>query len=93
MKHRKGGQKAIDLRPCPFCGGRAIFEGTAEPSFPESPRVNYRIKCEKCRSSPTKAQFYIQAHFRPELDEMISAIDKGRDKAIAAWNGESGNAD
>lgn len=83
----------IDLRPCPFCGGKAIFDGTEERQcFVGSPRMNYRIKCGKCGSSPNGARFYIQAHFHPELDEMIKANDSGRDKAIAAWNGGSGNA-
>lgn len=79
-----------DLRPCPFCGGKAIFDGKEEAQyFTGSPRMNYRIKCQKCNASPTKARFYIQAHFCPELDELIKANDNGRDQAIKAWNGES----
>lgn len=78
----------IDLRPCPFCGGKAIFDGTEEQAhFAGSPRMNYRIKCQKCGCSPSKARFYIQAHFHPELDERIQATDSGRDEAIAVWNG------
>lgn len=78
----------IELRPCPFCGGKAIFDGTAEPHcFMESPRVHYRIKCKDCGCSPTNAKFYIQAHFHPELEEGIKATATNRDKAIEAWNG------
>ena len=80
----------IDLRPCPFCGGKAIFDGDYEPKcFVGSPRMNYRIKCKNCGSSPNKARFYIQAHFCPDLDDCVKATATGRDEAIKVWNGEA----
>lgn len=37
-----------DLKPCPFCGGKARII-KCHQNFPPIPRTHYYIKCERCK--------------------------------------------
>ena len=41
----------IELKPCPFCGGKAVWEEDSD-IFGDLVLTAYKIKCSKCWCSP-----------------------------------------
>ena len=54
-----------ELKPCPFCGSKAILE-TFTTAFEKVPR--YRVRCEKCFCQTNWDYF--------EADEVIEAWNR-----------------
>lgn len=72
-----------ELKPCPFCGGEAIFLTTANTSSHSAVGVLFEIKCTQCKMKLPKSygcEMYIgqDGDIRTEKDE--------RAKAVADWN-------
>lgn len=67
---------AIDLKPCPFCGGKA------EISFSGNPRRGGYIitRCKICKAS-AGPQYYRGNPIEIDLEETVGGIDAGE-----AWN-------
>lgn len=75
----------IKLKPCPFCGGKAIFQtrSTIHSSF-YGPGYEFRIKCSKCGMSSGKNEYMISMYF-DEDGNVGFRIDQ-REEAAQEWN-------
>lgn len=75
----------IELKPCPFCGGKAEFDqiarGTAD-NF--SAKLDFEIRCKKCGATAPDAYGYIAINLSSNGELNVWHDDKS--KAIAAWN-------
>ena len=78
--------KNYDLRPCPFCGGKAIFRVINTVASAGRCGVTFNVTCAKCRTStPTKhipeisLLLYEDGEFKITKDE--------REYAAQCWNG------
>ena len=80
-----------DLKPCPWCGGRAQFyrEGLADTPGIEMAAYRYRIRCPDCGAWNGKS-FTIIAHFDPRNERGVTANVLERDKAVMEWNRRAG---
>lgn len=80
----------IELKPCPFCGGEAVFSVNNDAITPDcgTVRFYFTIKCRKCGVSPDKTfgcarvSMGQNGEFNINRDEM--------DKAAKEWNGRIG---
>ena len=74
-----------NLKPCPFCGGKANIEqtayGTADLS---SVRLQFAIRCKKCGASAPNAYGYITINLSSNGEFNVWHDD--RNPATAAWN-------
>ena len=74
-----------ELKPCPFCGGKAYIEqtgyGTADFS---SARLSFAIRCKKCGASAPNANGYIAMKLSSNGE--LNFWHDDRNPAIAAWN-------
>ena len=75
----------VELKPCPFCGGKAIFKtyATMNHSF-YGPGYEFHIKCSKCGTSFPRDNYIITMY----MDEDGNAgyrVD-GREEAAQEWN-------
>lgn len=72
------------LKPCPFCGGKAVFAPSLNVSKPSVVQCFFKIRCSKCLASLSDSNGYIEI----EIDRGGSILIKrdGRNDAIAAWN-------
>lgn len=72
-----------ELKPCPFCGGRAIYKNTLNTSAHQGVGFSYEIKCERCKIK-------IPNTFKTEfsLDDNGEIITRSDERAQAAelWN-------
>ena len=72
-----------ELKPCPFCGGKAMFLNIINKTSHLTVGVMFKIKCMKCGTELPKSyecEMYIDQDggIRTEKDERM--------KAIADWN-------
>lgn len=73
------------LKPCPFCGGKAVFEKlpTYRPPFDERCEQRFTVVC-KCRGISLPKHCTVDFSV-DENGDIIHAIDD-REEAIEAWN-------
>lgn len=73
-----------ELKPCPFCGGKA--EVGRKANFKSSDRLGWEfgVRCKNCHAS-TPQQHYKLAIDMDLSGEIVVVVDE-REKAIAAWN-------
>lgn len=72
-----------ELKPCPFCGGNAMFLTITNKSSQSSVGVMFKIKCMKCRIEFPKS-YECEMYMDQE-----GGIRTGRDeraKATTDWN-------
>lgn len=79
----------IELRPCPFCGGQAIFYTMNERLKTDrgDALFYFSIECKKCKSSPVRAWGYSRVYMRENGDFYINRDEMH--KAAKVWNGEA----
>lgn len=71
------------LKPCPFCGGKAIFRTISNTSDNYSVGFAFEIKCEDCgMKSPSK----FNVNFGLTEDGEINVLNDRRYDAISRWN-------
>ena len=76
---------SVELKPCPFCGGKAVFE---QMDFGKADRrsvgMQFKIRCKKCGSTVPKSfgSVFIKLSKTGELNIWID----DRAEAIEAWN-------
>ena len=75
-----------ELKPCPFCGSRAIAKARSYGTYNTSDAllIRFEIRCEKCNAmrDGTYGEIYICLSDTGELD----VFRDDRENAIAAWN-------
>lgn len=75
-----------ELKPCPFCGGKAVVGVRSYGTYNtnESSLIGFEIRCEECNAARdgTYGEIYVRLLDTGELD----AYKDDRETAIAAWN-------
>lgn len=79
----------IDLKPCPFCGGKAVFRETRIGKHQEYRTIDFIIECEECNASPIKENNRIS--FKLTECGELSALQDDRDRAAKEWNRRANN--
>lgn len=75
----------IELKSCPFCGGKAKIEQTAYGTTEHnSCKLSFEIRCRQCGATAPKADGYIVVNLSTYGELNIWHDDRG--KAVAAWN-------
>ena len=73
----------ISLKPCPFCGNKAVFSVVETRSGGGQVSLVYTIRCNRCVIAQTQ-----RAHTDIRLSEAgeIVLIDDQRDEVAELWN-------
>ena len=73
-----------ELKPCPFCGGKAVFTGDMyDMEGDNAQQTVFTISCSKCRISlPT----YGSIRYRFSGNGELSIYHDERDAVVRAWN-------
>ena len=80
----------IKLKPCPFCGGEAVFAVRSNKSSHHDVGFDFTILCSGCQTR-LPAEYSLTA----ELDAQgyIITTSDGRKAAAEAWNRREGEQD
>lgn len=71
------------LKPCPFCGGKAVFRMISNNSSHYSCGFIFKIECDDCGVQlPTS----FTSDFSMTEDGEINAFNDLRSQAIRTWN-------
>lgn len=74
-----------ELKPCPFCGGKAAMEQTSYGTDPQSSaRLSFRINCTKCGATAPGANGYVSVILT--CSGYLNALHDDRENAIKKWN-------
>ena len=71
------------LKPCPFCGGKAMFLTITNKSSHSAVGVMFKIKCMKCGTELPKSY---ECEMYMDQDGGIRTGKDERTKAITDWN-------
>lgn len=71
------------LKPCPFCGGKAMFLTTTNKSSHSAVGVMFKIKCMKCGTELPKSY---ECEMYMDQDGGIRTGKDERTKATTDWN-------
>lgn len=75
----------IELKPCPFCGGKAVIQQTDCGVFSSTAvRIGFRICCKRCDATASKSIGFLAANLME--DGSINIFIDDRETAIASWN-------
>ena len=81
----------MNLRPCPFCGGKARFEQTAcGTTDASSCKLSFSIRCAKCSATAPNSYGYVAVNLSYSGDLNLWHDDRG--SAIKAWNRRANDA-
>lgn len=80
--------KKIELKPCPFCGGRADLEIKRILSERGEVGFDFAIRCGKCEIEIPKIY---RVTFTLGMRGEINAIIDERQKAMDDWNRRAGD--
>jgi Lar family restriction alleviation protein len=77
-----------DLKPCPFCGGTAIYETKSNKTTMSGVGFSFTIRCSSCRVCiPKWFDIDIRLNQKGEIDIETDQ----REKAAEIWNGRNNN--
>lgn len=74
----------IELKPCPFCGGDAIYETLSFGSNSRSVKIDFHIRCSTCYATHPETRGEISAKMYDDGDLNIYKDD--RLATADAWN-------
>lgn len=75
-----------ELKPCPFCGEKAMFTTILNKSSHQAVGVTFKIKCTKCKTQFPKSY---ECEIYMDQDGGIRTGKDEREKAVADWNRRS----
>lgn len=80
----------VELKPCPFCGGQAIFKTISNMADHSNIGFDFGIKCRDC--GMTFPKIYVM---RLDLDSdgTVVMIDDEREIAVKQWNDRKEDSD
>ena len=79
----------MDLKPCPFCGGRAAIKQSGIEVMEtnrDSVRFDFSIRCVNCNATAPGAYGYIAANLSGSELNTLHVWHDDRPSAIASWN-------
>lgn len=82
----------MELKRCPFCGGKAVIQQTGVEIMEtnrDSVRFDFRIVCVNCKATAPGAHGYISVNLSRTGD--LNAWHDARGSAIEAWNRRANN--
>lgn len=75
------------LKPCPFCGGNAVFHTKSNNSTHYSAGFSFEVECEDCGMKlPERYELNLSLTEEGE----ISVLNDKRPEAIKKWNHRNG---
>ena len=74
----------IELKPCPFCGGVALFDQTTYGTDCGMVMMRFQIRCEKCNATAPQGSGILRLCLTSK-GEIGMAVDE-RAKAAENWN-------
>ena len=74
----------MELKPCPFCGGKAKIEKTSRGTNGDSCQLSFSIRCVKCGATAPGAYGYISINLAG--DGELNLWHDDRSSATEAWN-------
>ena len=81
----------FELKPCPFCGGKAVFTGKMyNLNGDKDQQTVFTISCSKCDVSLPK---YGSIRYRFSRDGNLSIYHDDRDSVVGEWNKRAGESD
>ena len=66
----------IELKPCPFCGGKAVVKATTK-------RIGFAIWCECSECNAKTVGYYPNIE---KEDDSLANIENCKNRAIELWN-------
>ena len=78
-----------ELKPCPFCGGEAMYFAKCRTERGVIRGWQFGIYCTKCNVTTPKTDYKIEISFDP--DGEIREIVSEREEAAKAWNRRADN--
>lgn len=76
--------KEFELKPCPFCGGKAKFFVKAHTERGLTRGFNFGIYCTRCDVTTPRTNYKLEIQM-DEYGNIFEEIDE-RPNAIEAWN-------
>ena len=77
----------FDLKPCPFCGGKAVFETVSTDSSSYGVSFTYTIKCSKCGCTPFKDNSVMTVFLTKDGDVIRTAESQAKqERLVKEWN-------
>lgn len=76
------------LKPCPFCGGEAVFSTTIADTILEEAEIRFQINCKKCKAETPGASGFITFQLTSRGEVLTPHNDV--EKAVDAWNRRAG---
>lgn len=73
-----------ELKPCPFCGGKAKFFTKASSARGVTRGWEFGVFCYKCGITSPKTNYLLEAQL-DDFGEITTRTDE-RPEAIEAWN-------
>lgn len=81
----KGTKKMAELKPCPFCGGKAIFKSTAIAKGGDSVGYDFEVVCGACGATRREARG--TAYIKLQYDGTTTVTNgKSLEVAEREWN-------
>ena len=76
-----------DLKPCPFCGGKAVIQQTGVEIMEtnrDSVRFDFSVVCVNCNATAPGAYGHISANLSRDGD--VNVWHDDRPSTILSWN-------
>lgn len=78
-----------ELKPCPFCGGKAKFEQlSCGCSSSDSMLLRFKITCRKCNATAPNSVGTVNVNL--SMDGSLNVWQDDRNYLAAEWNKRSG---
>lgn len=74
----------VKLKPCPFCGGEAVFVTRSVGYGRRCAIFNFEISCKSCLAKAPEAYGSIEIYL--DQNGEVAMYKDERSKAIEAWN-------
>ena len=76
------------LKPCPFCGGEAIFSISSNISTHTKVAYEYTIKCSQCGCTPIKQKEVLEICMCPHTGELYATGESQvkQSRMVGDWN-------
>jgi Lar family restriction alleviation protein len=84
MKDDRVPAEGYKLKPCPFCGGKAIYVTVQAGPSKEGSYLFYNLRCKSCNAHPPGAYGGIFTTMKENGKVQIEKL--GEKEAVEAWN-------